>query len=145
MKLTRRQRRFWFGLCFTVAAALILAMFWGATGTEGEWSGGQGAMTGDMSFKIGLLAYLEIDRTGVDLHGQPMSDASTSTTTINWSNLALNILATILVGLLLFYAFALLVKDTRLPRGLCDECGYDLRESTDQCPECGTRIAPATR
>jgi hypothetical protein len=42
---------------------------------------------------------------------------------------------------LFFAAAALIVAPAlrrRFPRGNCQRCGYDLRESRDRCPECGT-------
>ena len=33
-------------------------------------------------------------------------------------------------------------RQQRLKRGLCVECGYDLRASSERCPECGTPVPP---
>jgi hypothetical protein len=57
----------------------------------------------------------------------------------------LPLLASCLVPVWWFIAYRIRAqRRDRVRRGLCPECGYDLRASTGRCPECGTTI-PAAR
>jgi hypothetical protein len=47
----------------------------------------------------------------------------------------------VVLGLLLTAFFASVpraIRQHRRSRGCCERCGYDLRESPERCPECGT-------
>jgi hypothetical protein len=39
-------------------------------------------------------------------------------------------------------AYRQAVRDRRLDRQQCPECGYDIRATPDRCPECGSRREP---
>jgi predicted amidophosphoribosyltransferase len=39
-------------------------------------------------------------------------------------------------------AYCKRIMEQRFNRGLCPNCGYDIRASKDRCPECGFEITP---
>jgi hypothetical protein len=73
-------------------------------------------------------------------HDSPMSPPDKSITIPGWMPTLLAILIVIRESMA---AWAIWSTQRRRPKGLCAECGYDLRATPDRCPECGLAIAPA--
>jgi hypothetical protein len=66
---------------------------------------------------------------------------------VNGAAILLTLPAVVAVGAILFVGEAVVVSVRRGRRsvereraGLCVRCGYDVRQSTDRCPECGLPI-----
>ena len=58
--------------------------------------------------------------------------------TVPWLGWSCAFFAAATLGLLLRRASRIRTWDDRRRRGLCTECGYDLRATPGRCPECGS-------
>lgn len=81
-------------------------------------------------FGFGTLALTVVTQKGV----LRMVDSIRSWTAPYWSVAAVTFLAPANRMLYLFRS------RRRLKNGLCRQCGYDLRATSDRCPECGAAI-----
>jgi hypothetical protein len=65
----------------------------------------------------------------------PLAGSTTDIYVIPWWHVVL--LTAVPPAVLLRRVARRRIKDRRAARGLCPTCGYDLRATTDRCPECG--------
>jgi hypothetical protein len=63
-----------------------------------------------------------------------------------WPGFALCLMVALLVCWLLVVRIGVIRWNRRFRKGLCPHCGYDMRGSPDECPECGDpRLNGTTR
>jgi hypothetical protein len=96
-------------------------------------------------YRIVLLRKTLLQKLG--FNARSMSNASTfgagtdGTTVSDWSVRVPHWALLLLAALPPVFGFGVItraVRRGRRKRGLCANCGYDLRASADRCPECGT-------
>ncbi len=78
----------------------------------------------------GFLLLLDLPDTMQQIHGWPNNSP------LIWPFLAMLVLPMLMGGVILYARHAESID----PGTNCRVCGYDLRESRDRCPECGTQV-----
>lgn len=101
-------------------------------------SGGRAALIYDGGSDVAVLPSVSIKTLGIIVtsRGTPSSWQMAEASAPTWF-----VVIALLVCPAGYWAYGPLRRWRRRRRGLCLNCAYDLRGSTERCPECGTEIA----
>ncbi len=141
------RRKIYLGV-YTLSCLLFLALVWlpyseSWEATPNVMGGGLRGVPGSYVQQFGLLEFLQIEQTNVDVFTQQPLGYKKTESIWTWhpAQLTINILATIFIPTLCFAFYPITLRSERRTHNLCDECGYQLQGLTinaTKCPECGT-------
>jgi len=88
----------------------------------------------------GPLIHLGLNQPQIKLHGRYLQLLAGADSTGWWLALPYWLPALLLSAYPIWLARSRRIRRRRHEQGLCLSCGYDLRQSTSRCPECGADI-----